>query len=119
MVTSCSFPKSWYVPWSRNFEKHGSKIYPRCGQNADEYCQNGLSYKKSAQRYSLHSSLNDLLLDEMSCKLELPGNDRDDSSRRVGGITLISWSKGCHLTRGAKRVDPLCKCNVSNFVQKG
>lgn len=69
-----------------------------CGSDVDSFGHHGLSYIRSAGRFSRHAFLNDKFKKsfqsaETPCILEPTGLFRDDG-KRPDGITLIPWRNG-------------------------
>ncbi|CAK1589334.1 unnamed protein product [Parnassius mnemosyne] len=87
-----------------------------CGNSVDKFGLHGLSCKKSAGRFSRHSSLNDVIRRALASinvpsVLEPCGIFRDDG-KRPDGMTLVPWERGKALVWDATCVDTLAASHL-------
>ena len=88
-----------------------------CGKDVTEDGWHGISYLKSAGRFSRHSSLTALIKQSLSSShipsvLEPPHLYRTDQ-KRSHGLTLVPWAVGKQLLWDVTVVDSLAPCRIN------
>ncbi|CAH2233568.1 jg8504 [Pararge aegeria aegeria] len=87
-----------------------------CGDSVDTYGHYGLSYSRSAVRFSRHSTINEIIRRSLATAhvpavLEAIGLARSDG-KRPDGMTLIPWRLGRSLLWDATCVDTLAASHI-------
>ena len=89
----------------------------RCGELVDKSGTHGLSCSKNIGKYAKHRELNNIIhrtlhSANVPAKLEPDGLFRDDG-KRLDGLTLIPWKRGCCLAWDATCVDTLAASYIN------
>jgi hypothetical protein len=93
-----------------------------CGKDVDKTGTHGLSCRRSAGRQSRHGHVNAIIQRALTsacipARLEPAGLCRSDG-KRVDGVTLVPWARGCALTWDATVVDPLAPSRITSAATR-